>query len=68
MFHFCIDLFVQKKVGAWCQSQVEANGYEGFALAALARYRNWTRKEVMLLASVARADGRRHDIHSLFNL
>ncbi|KAL1996319.1 hypothetical protein VTN49DRAFT_371 [Thermomyces lanuginosus] len=57
-----------KKVGAWCQSQAEANGYEGFALAALTRYRNWTRKEVMLLASVARADGRRHDIHSLFNL
>ena len=50
------DLFVQKKLGAWNQAQAEANGYEGVALAALTRRKNWTKDEVIFLASQARAD------------
>ncbi|KAL1995490.1 hypothetical protein VTN49DRAFT_1677 [Thermomyces lanuginosus] len=57
-----------KKVGAWNQAQGEANGCEGAALAALTRYKQWTKEEVVVLASQARADGRKRDIHSFFNL
>ncbi|KAL1994552.1 hypothetical protein VTN49DRAFT_2022 [Thermomyces lanuginosus] len=56
-----------KKVGAWCQIQGEASGFEGAALAALTRYKQWSKEEVILLASQARADGRKRDIHSLFD-
>lgn len=59
---------LQKKVGAWNQAQGEANGCEGAALAALTRYKQWTKEEVVVLASQARADGRKRDIHSFFNL
>ncbi|KAL1991052.1 hypothetical protein VTN49DRAFT_5556 [Thermomyces lanuginosus] len=45
-----------KKLGAWNQAQAEANGYEGVALAALTRRKNWTKDEVIVLASQARAD------------
>ncbi|KAL1994794.1 hypothetical protein VTN49DRAFT_981 [Thermomyces lanuginosus] len=55
-----------KKVGAWMQAQAEA-GFEGGALAALTRYKNWTKEEVMVLASQARTDGRRHDVHAMFD-
>ena len=64
---FSTDLFVQKKVGTWMQAQAEA-GFEGGALAALTRNENWTKEEVMLLASKARADGRKRNVHSLFDL
>ena len=63
-----IDLFVQKEIGAWNQAQAEAAGFEGFAMAALTRYKQWTKEEVYLLASQARADGRKRDIHMLVNL
>ncbi|KAL1971475.1 hypothetical protein VTN31DRAFT_2096 [Thermomyces dupontii] len=56
-----------KKVGAWNQAQAEANGFEGFAMAALTRYKNWSKEEVMILASQARADGRNRNIHMMFN-
>ncbi|KAL1991213.1 hypothetical protein VTN49DRAFT_5717 [Thermomyces lanuginosus] len=56
-----------KKLGAWNQAQAEANGYESGALAALTRYKQWTKEEVIVLASQARADGRRRDIHVVFN-
>ncbi|KAL1994558.1 hypothetical protein VTN49DRAFT_2028 [Thermomyces lanuginosus] len=56
-----------KKVGAWCQTQAEALGFEGFAMAALTRFKNWTKEEVMVLASQARADGKRRDIHMYFD-
>ncbi|KAL1994832.1 hypothetical protein VTN49DRAFT_1019 [Thermomyces lanuginosus] len=55
-----------KKLGVWAQAGVEA-GLEGGALAALTRFKNWTKEEVLLLASEARADGRKRDIHSMFN-
>ncbi|KAL1996411.1 hypothetical protein VTN49DRAFT_176 [Thermomyces lanuginosus] len=55
-----------KKIGAWNQAQAEANGFEGAALAALTRYKNWSKEDVILLASQARADGRKRNIHSLF--
>ena len=61
------DPVVQKKLGVWAQAGVEA-GLEGGALAALTRFKNWTKEEVLLLASEARADGRKRDIHSMFNL
>ena len=61
------DLFGQKKVGAWAQAQAEA-ALEGGALTALTRHKQWTKEEVMLLTSEARADGRRRDIHMMLNL
>ncbi|KAL1996409.1 hypothetical protein VTN49DRAFT_174 [Thermomyces lanuginosus] len=54
-----------KDIGAWAQAGAEA-AYEAGALAALTRYKNWTKEKVMLLASDARADGRKRNIHSLF--
>ena len=59
---------VQKTVGAWNKAQAEANGYEGFALAALTRHKKWTKEEVIVLASKARADGQNRDIHAMFDL
>ncbi|KAL1991511.1 hypothetical protein VTN49DRAFT_4819 [Thermomyces lanuginosus] len=56
-----------KELGAWNQAQAEASGFEGLALAALTRYKQWKTEEVIVLASQARADGRRRDIHSLFH-
>ncbi|KAL1989516.1 hypothetical protein VTN49DRAFT_6713 [Thermomyces lanuginosus] len=56
-----------KKLGAWNQAQAEANGFEAGALAVLTRYKQWTKEEVILLASQARADGRKRNIHALFN-
>ncbi|KAL1991215.1 hypothetical protein VTN49DRAFT_5719 [Thermomyces lanuginosus] len=56
-----------KKLGAWNQAQAEANGYESGALAALTRYKQWTKEEVIVLASQARADGRKRNIHMVFN-
>ncbi|KAL1993329.1 hypothetical protein VTN49DRAFT_3278 [Thermomyces lanuginosus] len=56
-----------KKVGAWNQTQGEANGFEGAAMAALTRFKQWTKEEVIVLASQARADGRRRDIHMMFD-
>ncbi|KAL1977291.1 hypothetical protein VTN31DRAFT_150 [Thermomyces dupontii] len=55
-----------KKVGTWMQAQAEA-GYEGLALAALTRYKQWTKEEVMLLASQARTDGRNRNIHAMYD-
>lgn len=49
------------------QAQAEA-GYEGIALAALTRYQKWTKEEVMILASKARADGRNRKIHAMYDL
>ncbi|KAL1991059.1 hypothetical protein VTN49DRAFT_5563 [Thermomyces lanuginosus] len=54
-----------KKLGAWFQAQAEA-GYEGAALAALTRYKQWSKEEVFLLASQARADGRNRKIHAMY--
>ncbi|KAL1993674.1 hypothetical protein VTN49DRAFT_2343 [Thermomyces lanuginosus] len=51
------------KLGAWNQAQAEANGFEAGALAVLTRYKNWSKEEVTVLASQARADGQRRDIH-----
>ena len=62
------DHSIQKKVGAWNQTQGEANGFEGAAMAALTRFKQWTKEEVIVLASQARADGRRRDIHMMFDL
>ncbi|KAL1997304.1 hypothetical protein VTN49DRAFT_5939 [Thermomyces lanuginosus] len=56
-----------KTVGAWNKAQAEANGYEGFALAALTRHKKWTKEEVIVLASKARADGQNRDIHAMFD-
>ncbi|KAL1995846.1 hypothetical protein VTN49DRAFT_712 [Thermomyces lanuginosus] len=56
-----------KKIGAWAQAGAEANGYEAGALAALTRFKQWTKEEVLVLASKARADGRKRDIHMIFN-
>ncbi|KAL1993061.1 hypothetical protein VTN49DRAFT_3818 [Thermomyces lanuginosus] len=56
-----------KKIGTWAQAGAEA-GFESVALAALTRYKNWTKEEVIRLASEARADGRKCDLHVLFNL
>ncbi|KAL1991051.1 hypothetical protein VTN49DRAFT_5555 [Thermomyces lanuginosus] len=58
---------IHKKVGAWAQAQAEA-ALEGGALTALTRHKQWTKEEVMLLTSEARADGRRRDIHMMLNL
>ncbi|KAL1994930.1 hypothetical protein VTN49DRAFT_1117 [Thermomyces lanuginosus] len=55
-----------KEVGTWMQAQAEA-GYEGIALAALTRYQKWTKEEVMILASKARADGRNRKIHAMYD-
>lgn len=62
------DTFAQKKLGAWNQAQGETNGFEAVALAVLTRYKNWTKEEVTVLASKARADGRKRDIHMMHNL
>ncbi|KAL1990221.1 hypothetical protein VTN49DRAFT_6060 [Thermomyces lanuginosus] len=56
-----------KKVGAWFQAQAEANGFEALAMAALTRYKQWTKEEVIALSSQARADSRSRNIHTLFN-
>ncbi|KAL1992940.1 hypothetical protein VTN49DRAFT_3697 [Thermomyces lanuginosus] len=56
-----------RKLGAWNQAQAEVNGYEAGALAVLTRYKQWTTEEVMVLANEARLDGRKHDIHMIFN-
>lgn len=37
-------------------------GFEGFTLAALARHKQWTKEEVISLASQVRADGRKRTI------
>ncbi|KAL1996320.1 hypothetical protein VTN49DRAFT_372 [Thermomyces lanuginosus] len=55
-----------KRLGVWAQAGAEA-GYEAGALAVLTRYKEWTKEDVMLLASEARADGRKRGIHSMFN-
>lgn len=57
-----------KKLGAWNQAQAEATGYEGVALAASTRHKQWKKEEVILLASKARADGRKCNIHMVHNL
>ncbi|KAL1989585.1 hypothetical protein VTN49DRAFT_6782 [Thermomyces lanuginosus] len=56
-----------KTLGAWSQYQAEASGFEAFALAALTRFRNWSKEEVAVLAGKARADGRNRKIHMLFD-
>ncbi|KAL1974795.1 hypothetical protein VTN31DRAFT_4999 [Thermomyces dupontii] len=56
-----------KKVGTWNQVQAEASGFEGSVLAVLTRRKQWTQEEVMLLASQARADGRKRTLHAMFN-
>lgn len=48
--------------------ELRQNGYEAGALAALTRFKQWTKEEVLVLASKARADGRKRDIHMIFNL
>lgn len=58
---------IQKNLGAWMQAQAEA-GLEGGALAALTRFKEWTKEDVLFLASEARADGRKRSIHTMFNL
>lgn len=58
---------MQKKLGAWFQAQIEA-GFEAGALAALTRFKDWSKEEVMILASQARADGRNPKIHAMYNL
>ena len=63
-----INLLLQKKVGTWCQAGAEASGYEAVALAALTRHKQWTQEEVIALASQARADARKRDIHTMFDL
>ncbi|KAL1990673.1 hypothetical protein VTN49DRAFT_6512 [Thermomyces lanuginosus] len=55
-----------KELGTWAQAQAEA-GYEAGALAILTRYKNWTKEEVIALASQARADGRKRNVHTIFN-
>ncbi|KAL1974938.1 hypothetical protein VTN31DRAFT_5142 [Thermomyces dupontii] len=57
-----------KKVGAWNQTQAEANGFEAAALAPLTRFKQWRKEEVIFLASKARADGRNRNIHMMFDL
>lgn len=37
-------------------------------MAALTRHKQWTPEEVIMLASQARADGRKRDIHMFFDL
>ncbi|KAL1989555.1 hypothetical protein VTN49DRAFT_6752 [Thermomyces lanuginosus] len=56
-----------KNVGAWNQAQSETNGFEAAAMAPLTRFKNWTKEEVVVLASKARADGRNRKIHMMFN-
>ncbi|KAL1991885.1 hypothetical protein VTN49DRAFT_5193 [Thermomyces lanuginosus] len=36
-------------------------------LAALTRYKQWTQEEVLFLTSQARVDGRKRDVHPMFN-
>ncbi|KAL1994793.1 hypothetical protein VTN49DRAFT_980 [Thermomyces lanuginosus] len=56
-----------KKLGAWNQAQGEASGFESVALAILTRYKKWTKEEVLVLAAKARADGRKSEIHPMFD-
>ncbi|KAL1991241.1 hypothetical protein VTN49DRAFT_5745 [Thermomyces lanuginosus] len=56
-----------KEIGTWMQVGVDA-GFEAFALAALTRYKDWTKEEVLVLASKARADGRKRSIHMIGGL
>lgn len=58
---------MQKELGAWFQAQIEA-AFEGGAMAALTRFKQWSKEEVIALASQARADGRKREVHSFFNL
>ncbi|KAL1995918.1 hypothetical protein VTN49DRAFT_784 [Thermomyces lanuginosus] len=58
---------IQKEIGTWMQVVVEA-GFEAGALAALTRYKEWTREEVIALASRARADGRNRGVHTIGDL
>ncbi|KAL1972112.1 hypothetical protein VTN31DRAFT_7331 [Thermomyces dupontii] len=53
---------IHKNLGAWNQPQAEVAGFEGFTLAALARHKQWTKEEVISLASQVRADGRKRTI------
>ncbi|KAL1991242.1 hypothetical protein VTN49DRAFT_5746 [Thermomyces lanuginosus] len=53
-----------KKVGTWLQAGFDA-GFEAYALAALTRYKEWTKEEVIALASKARADGRKRSVHMI---
>lgn len=68
VINLVLTSLIQKKLGAWAQAQAESSGYEGIALAVLTRYKKWTKEEVLVLASQARADARRRDIHMIFNL
>ena len=61
------DVLVQKEIGTWMQAGTEA-GFEAGALAALTRYKEWTREEVIALASRARADGRNRGVHTIGDL
>ncbi|KAL1996344.1 hypothetical protein VTN49DRAFT_109 [Thermomyces lanuginosus] len=67
-----VNIHVEKLIlpyGVWPKDShlAEANGFEGAALAALTRFKNWSKEDVILLASQARADGRKRDIHSFFH-
>ncbi|KAL1972379.1 hypothetical protein VTN31DRAFT_6793 [Thermomyces dupontii] len=62
-----VEVDTSKKVGAWNQTQAEANGFEAAALAPLTRFKQWRKEEVIFLASKARADGRNRNIHMMFN-
>ena len=48
--------------------QAEAKGFEGTAMAVLTRYEDWKPEEVRVLCSQAREDGKKRDIHMLFDL
>ncbi|KAL1995514.1 hypothetical protein VTN49DRAFT_1701 [Thermomyces lanuginosus] len=41
----------RKNIGAWNQTQAEANAFEGVALAARTRHKQYTKDEVVVLAS-----------------
>lgn len=49
-------------------AQAVANEFETIALAALRRHKQWTKDKVIALASQARVDGWRRDVHMLFSL
>ncbi|KAL1991244.1 hypothetical protein VTN49DRAFT_5748 [Thermomyces lanuginosus] len=53
-----------KKIGTWMLAAIEA-GFEAGALAALTRYKEWMKDEVIALASRARADGRKRSVHMI---
>ncbi|KAL1974704.1 hypothetical protein VTN31DRAFT_4908 [Thermomyces dupontii] len=56
-----------KDIGAWNRMQAEAKGFEGTAMAVLTRYEDWKPEEVRVLCSQAREDGKKRDIHMLFD-